>query len=908
MNVNKKNRTPALATWLANRLLKSSLHEELLGDLEEIYLERVSENGKLYARIKYWLDMLHMLIGFSSLNPFKTDSAMYKHYLIIAQRNLWRNKVYSLINILSLGIGMSVCLLIAAYVYFEFSHDRYHDNFENTYRVILENTNAANEKGSSPYTTYAFAEAAKAEIPEIDSFTRVYQPDESALVTNPETEKTISQNAESFLFADKNFLERFNFPLKSGTPESVQNGMYDMVITEEIAEKYFGKKNPLGKNLRIDGGNSAGNYTVTGVLKKLPLNSHLKFDFLIPISNFWNQGNGGSAKRYGGWERQWYGTYFTLGTTASPKTVSAKLDEVLLKYEGEVLSENRGIEKTTLQNLGDIHLASDKYTVPDYAANKGNLLNVQIFIIIAIFILFTAWFNYINLSTARSMHRAKEVGIRKSIGAHKKQLATQFLTESLLVNLIAAMLAFSLAFVVLPLLNTSIGIELDYGLFETPFFWLSFTTAVISGSLLSGLYPTLVLTSLGPIGALGGGKMTSLGNLSLRKGLIAFQFVASLLLIAGTFLVYKQVTFMKNQELGMDMEKVVVLKGPTIISDMPEVTDGTNMDQIRTAQAFTKAIFDSFKGELVAHSAISAVTGSRAIPGMSQSISRNDIRKMGQPASAGKYGRSFPVGPGFVEMYGFKLLAGASFSEHTTKDGHVIVNEEALNSYGLGSPQDALQQKIMMGSSPKTIIGVVKNFHWQSLRDQHTPYILRSGGGINSFISVKINTSDIAGSLGHIKKKYASFYPGNPLDYFFMDDAFDRQYREDVQFGNLFLGFSILTIFIACIGLFALVSYSANLKTKEIGIRKVLGAGTGNLMLLLSKEYIVMLGIAVVISIPAIVFLGKSWLSNYAFRIELGIDTIIAPVLVLLLISIVTVSRQTYTSANTDPVKALRPD
>ena len=239
---NKKNGTPALANWLASKFLKKAHHEEFLGDLEEIYWDRLSSSGKRYARIKYWLDMLHILIGFSILNPFKTNAAMYKHYLIIAKRNLWRNKVYSLINILSLGIGMGVCLLISAYVYFEFSYDRFHNDLDNTYRVVIGETKDGDEKSSAPYTSFAFAETAKAEIPEIESFTRVFQADESAVVTNPGTEKTIGEDATSFLFVDKSFLDRFNFPLKAGTRESVLNGLYDIVITEEMAEKYFGRE------------------------------------------------------------------------------------------------------------------------------------------------------------------------------------------------------------------------------------------------------------------------------------------------------------------------------------------------------------------------------------------------------------------------------------------------------------------------------------------------------------------------------------------------------------------------------------------------------------------------------------------------------------------------------------------
>ena len=449
----------------------------------------------------------------------------------------------------------------------------------------------------------------------------------------------------------------------------------------------------MGKGLRIDGGNSPGDYTVTGILENIPLNNHLQFDFLLPLENFWKIGNRGSVNRYGGWERKWYGTYFTVGGTSDLAVVSEKLDALFLRYKGEVISENRGVEKTVLQPLADIHLKSGTYTVPDYAANKGNLLNVRIFALIALFILFTAWFNYINLSTTRSMQRAKEVGIRKSIGAQKRQLVRQFLTESLLVNLTAALLALGFALSTLPLLGSVIGKELDYGLFNSTVFWGSFLAIVILGSILSGLYPAFILSSFRPINALGGGKLASLGNLSLRKGLIAFQFVTSLLLIAGTFLVYKQVTFMKSQELGMDIEKILVLKGPTIIPDVPEVTDGTDMEQIRASQAFGKTTFDAFRKELEAHSSIGSVTGSRAVPGMSRNISRQDIRKMGEPESAGKYGKSFPIGPGFVETYGLELLAGRSFSEDMAKDEYVIVNQEALNAYDLGLPAGCITGK-----------------------------------------------------------------------------------------------------------------------------------------------------------------------------------------------------------------------
>ncbi|RKN77969.1 ABC transporter permease [Ulvibacterium marinum] len=908
MRQKEENNTPALANWLASKFLKKTQHEEFLGDLEEIYRERVSRNGKFYARMKYWLDMFHILIGFSVLNPFKTDSAMYGHYLIIAKRNLWRNKVYSAINIFGLATGMGICLLICQYVYFESGYDKFHRNFENIFRVLIHENRNGTDQGTSPYATYMFGEAAKDEIPEIEDFVRVLKANESAVVSHPRSGRPVNENASNFLFADESFLEVFDFPLKSGAKESALNGMGSIVITQKTSEKYFGSDDPIGSTLEINGGNLPGNYIVTGVLKELPLNSQFQFDFLLPLENFWKNGNGGSVNRYGGWIREMFATYFTISESGDVPLISSKLDELFLKYRGRENADQQVVEKTRLQPIGDVHLKSESYASIDFVSNKGSLKDVRIFSLVAFFVLFIAWVNYINLSTARSMQRAREVGVRKSIGAFRRQLIGQFLVESTLINIVAAFLAIGIAFLALPLLGRIVGKELQLSLLWIPMFWGIFFAIVLIGSFLSGLYPAFILSGFKPISMLGTAKTVQAGNTTLRKGLITFQFLTSLILISGTYLVYKQITYMKNQELGMNIEKVLVLKGPKIIKDSPKVIDGTDMNQIRAFNEFSRSTFRTFRDEVSTDRSISKVAGSYSLPGRVDFIPISDNRKLGLPESAGRYGRLAFASLDFLETFGFELMAGSTFTKEMSEEEYVIINEEAVRSFGFGSARDAVGEKLISGGIPVTVIGVVKDFHWESLREPDAPYIFSFTDSTPPYISFRMDLSDIHASLEHIERVYDLFYPGNPFDYFFLEEDFNRQYQADVRFGNLFLAFTILGILIACIGLFALVSYSATLRMKEIGVRKVLGAGTGNLMMLLSKEYLVLLLWATVLAIPIILYTSKEWLEGYAFRTSIGFDLLLIPASILLVISIVTVSRQTYSAATLNPVKALKMD
>lgn len=364
---------------------------------------------------------------------------------------------------------------------------------------------------------------------------------------------------------------------------------------------------------------------------------------------------------------------------------------------------------------------------------------------------------------------------------------------------------------------------------------------------------------------------------------------------------------MKSQDLGMDIEKVLVIKGPKEIPNSPEVTDGRDMVQIRAANAFSRSAFQAFRNQVAQHHSVVTVTGSKMVPGQYAYDFLPSIRKFGDPPDKGQNGRMTSIGLDFIDTYGLDLIAGASFTEDMWDDRAALINEEAVRVYELGSPEEAIGQQLLSeGGGSVTIAGVVKNFHWESLENSHAPYIFRFVGSIPLYISLKINITDIPSSLGYIKSTYESAFPGNPFEYFFLEEAFNRQYQADLQFGNLLFLFTLLAIFIACIGLFALISYASSRRTKEIGIRKVLGATTRQLMLLLSREYFLLMVIAIALTIPVILYGAGLWLENFAFKTELGWDLFLLPAIGLVLIALATISFRAYSAATINPVESLR--
>ena len=814
---------------------------------------------------------------------------MILHYFKIAVRNLLRDKFFSLINILGLAVGMGVCLLIYQYIHFELSYDRFHVNAQNTYRVTQTIIQNGEETGEKVYATYALGPRSKEMVPEIESFVRIHLQEEGPVVINPENNAMFQE--DNVWHVDDSFLQMFDFQLKYGDRGSALKEKYQLVITEQAATKYFGDSDPVGKTLKFSLGSLSGDFVVKGVLKTLPTNSHLQFDFLLPIKHLLE--NSSQYKETSGWGWNNFVTYITINEATDPDMLCEKFDRVINTHVGERLAKSNKKLKTGLQPLVDIHLKS-KYKM-DIARNNGNMQDVRFFSIIAIFILFMAWVNYINLSTARSILRAKEVGIRKAIGALRKQLIGQFMMGSFLINFMAAMLAVGLALLLLPTLNSIIGKEIPFNALQNPEFWGWFSIIIILGTILSGLYPALVLSAFRPVSMLKSNKVWGRKGFSLRKGLIVFQFLISVLLISGTYLVYKQITFMKNKDLGIDMEKILVLNGPRVV-----------LETLQTEGATLGSKYQVFKNKATGHYSVSSVSAIGTIPGKGY-MWNGDIRRLGEPQESGRKGNMVIVDTDFTSTYEFEFLAGEKVKEDILDDKWVIINEQGVKVFGLGSPEDALHEHLINNvGDTLEVAGVVKNVHWSSLRDAHTPILFVLNNEYGAYFSIKMALWNIPETMAHLESAFHAVFPNDPFHYFFLDDDFNRQYQSDLQFGNLFSAFAILAIFIATLGLFALVSFSATLRVKEIGIRKVLGAGIPGLMILLSREYIILLLTANLIAVPVILSGSKAWLDNYAFRIGIGFELFLVPALVLIVISLLTVTYRTYATANANLIKSLR--
>lgn len=882
----KTSNPPLLGTYLLKRIYGDELYEEISGDFIEVFRERQKKYGNFSASLRYILDALLSIrnIDLKSQNSTRTNNntAMITNYIKMALRVLQKHPTNSLINTLGLAVGMGICLMIYQYIYFESSFDNFHSDVENTYRITKNYSRNGEDEGTGVYSNYGLGISVKQDVPEVKEYVRIHPQYGGAVLTNPEHNQPYKE--DDMLFVDPAFLRVFDFRLVSGSTESALGANQNIVITEQMAIKYFGDNDPMGKSLRVDGGWAAGNFTVTGVLERLPGNSHLQFDFLMPINILLQEHR--QYKDTDGWGWNNFVTYVTLDKSADLGIVASKFDTVIYTYDVD-LAESSTTVSIVFQPVTDIHLKSDFSGDP--STNNGSMRDVRIFSIIAIIILIIAWVNYINLSTARAMYRAKEVGVRKSIGAFRGQLVSQFMVESCLVNFLAAGLAVGIAYLLMPILNDIIGKQLEMSLLKDVTFWAVFLAVTITGSLLSGLYPAFILSAFKPASMLGSVKKVAKGGINLRRGLIVFQFLTSILLISGTYLVYNQISYMKSQELGIDMEKILVLNGPEV-----HVNRETAAEKMKT-----------FKNEVAAHHSILTVTGSGAIPGKGYNW-RTGMWKFGQSEDDSQSGNIVFTDHNFINTYDFEFLAGRSFTEMASEENGFVINEKSLSVFGLGTPEEAIQQKLVVGGwDTVRVIGVIKDFHWNSLKDEHSPYLF-SHSTSTDFLSFKVDLSNIPETIAHIENTYNEVFPNNPFNYFFLDDEFNNQYQADLQFGNLFTSFSILAIFISCLGLFGLVAFSANSRIKEIGIRKALGAEVSNLMFLLSKEYLILLLIANVLAIPVIAFWSRSWLDDYAYKINLGIELFVLPGLILVVISLITVSYKTYVAAKSNPVIALK--
>ena len=791
---------------------------------------------------------------------------MIKNYLKIAFRNLWRHRVFSLINILGLTVGMTACFLIFMYVRFELSYDTFHTKSDRIYRVVADiktPTETMNTSGPSwavaPHIT---------ELPEVEAAVRVLS--DNILFRKDD----IKFNESNALWADSAFFTLFDFKLLKGDPRKALSEPFSIVLSETSAKKYFGNADPMGQTILITGEEGRPG-KVTGVMQDIPENSQIRGDVIVSMTTI-------TKKFAEGIDNQWgnYGpfAYVLLKPNVSAATFQGKLPAFLEKWNGKEMKEHEMFPTLFLEPMKDVYLHSDR----DGQA-RGNANNVYIFSIIAVFIIVIACINFVNLTTARSSERAKEVGIRKVSGAQRSQLAGQFIGESLLISSIAFILTLALAALLRSSFNQLAGKIISPGIFSNVNYLLLLLGTALGIGLLAGLYPALLLSSFKPVVVLKGRFATGTKGNLLRKGLVITQFTISTALIIATIVVYTQMQYMRNRDLGFKKDHVLVID--------------TNNDKGRNA----------LKQAVSGMRNVKAVSLSGSVPGSGNPGAYSEIENIKgnlQVANLDLYFVDFD----YIPLYDIKLAAGRAFngSYKTDTTQAMILNEAAVKMFGYSSAEDAIGKRFKQWGREGKIIGVIKDFHFRSLQQPIKPLSMRIEPDRMQYLSVNLSAADLPVTLAAIEKEYKTLIPNRPYSFYFMDEFFNRQYESEEQFGKLFLNFSVLAIFISCMGLLGLALYSTVQRTKEIGIRKVLGASVSNVSVLLSKEFIKLVLIAMVIASPVAYYFMHKWLEDFAYRVPISWWIFVVAGLAALLIALITVSFQAIRAAVANPVKSLR--
>lgn len=803
---------------------------------------------------------------------------MLKNYIKIALRNLRKNPTYSFINIGGLTISIVCCLFIFQFVAFEYSFDGFNEDEATLYRV-----NQVTVEGGDPFPTtgYAMGPALAQEVPEVRHFTRLHPEYNNAIVTNPvQPDKTFEE--ENVYYADSSFSQMFTYPIVSGDRENALKEPGTVLLSETAAQKYFGEENPIGKTLDVTGW-VKGTYRVDGIFRDVPANSHLQFDILLPMADLLQRSYNNPRDA---WNWQNFITYVHLLPNAEPQIIEQKFTEVLRRHMREAFGDDDISTTVDIQPLRDIHLNED---IVAPKAVMGSYRTVYFFMVIGIITLLIALINYINLTTARSLKRAGEVGVRKAIGAQKRQLAVQFLFESAITILIASALAFFLAEMLLPVVNNIAGTHLTNSMWAQVDFWAVFIGLFTLVTFLAGLYPAFVLSSFKPTQVLKGktGTSTSAG-LMLRRGLVVFQFTTAIVLLAGTIIVYNQLDHMRTMDLGINLEQIITVPTPRVL---PENTHRASA-------------VETFKQELTRISTVRQTATSSSVPGRGygfETLVGSERDPSVKVSAAGTH-----VDSDFVRLYGLELIAGDGFRGITLpipdeEPRPVIATEATIRAIGFDTPEEAQGNEALTGR----IVGVFKDFNWSSAHEEqaNTFFVLSQG---LQYISIKVDTQQLSQTISSIEEIYKQLFPGNPFQYSFVDEEFDRQYHNDQQFARLFTVFAGLAIAIACLGLFGLATFTAEQRTKEIGVRKVLGASVANIVSLMSKDFIVLVLVGFVVAVPVSWYVMSQWLQNFAYRIEIGPGIFAIAGVAALLIAMATVSWQSIKAALMNPVNSLR--
>lgn len=804
---------------------------------------------------------------------------MIKNYFKTAWRNLWKNKTFSAINIFGLSIGIAAFLLIINYLRFEYSYDDAHANKDRIFRVPMIVAEKGGKEQTFAFTYPAVAPAMKKDFPEVEEAARFRR--QGGIVKHGE-QKIIE--AGTLYYADPALFNIFSFHFIKGNAATAFTELNDAVITAETAKKYFGEEDPIGKPLHY----SNEDYIVKAVLEDLPANSHIRFNILLNYNKYIQLTNG-DANTSWGWSD--FYTYILLKPGADAKALEAKLPAFAERYMGDDMKKSGYINTFKLQPLKDIHLRS-KY---DYEmAGNGNLYYLKYLGIAALFILFIAWINYVNLSTARSLDRSKEVGIRKVVGARKFQLIRQFLAESLFLNTIAIVIGILIFRLTLAPFSNLVQKDISSLLVSDWRFWVFAIVLFLLGTLLAAFYPAFVLSSFQPIYSIktsAGASGLKGGRNVLRKSLVVLQFVAAIVLITGAIGFYRQLDYMQTRDLGVNIKQTLV------------VQQSGNQDS-----SFIPA-YTSFINDMEANPAIQSVTTSTAVPGGEVGNSSDYTLKN---STSGKRCRNFGIDNKFIDAYGLKIIAGRGITTDkplvdTNVIANILVNETAAKIFGFNNPADMVGQEIDGSGFHCKVIGVVKDYHQESLQNSFDPIIFypEEERNLGNF-SLKLNTTDLPEVMDFVKQKWTARFPESPYRFFFLDERFNAQYANDQLFATVLWLFTGIAIVIACLGLVGLSLFTIAKRNKEISIRKVLGASLFQITSLITKDYLKLVLLAAVFALPVAYMLVNNWLNDYAFHVSIGWWFFLLPIVMIVGIALMTVLYQSLRAAVANPVKSLR--
>jgi len=806
---------------------------------------------------------------------------MLYNYFKIAFRSLMKNPVFSFINIAGLSLGIAAFILILQYISFEASVNKFHKNLPDIYRVI----NESEEGDVWDYTPPVLASLAKQQFGEIDKFCRVAENVGNGFVTFKEGEELRSFKETSVGFVDGSFFEMFSFTIEQGNALTLKNSG-TVALSTTTAKKYFNDQNPIGKVLTIKNEFGENLFTVTAIFKDFPENSDLKFNILLALETLANPANLHGSD----WANlEGTSSYLTTYLKLQPKTEVVFFENKINEYKKRIQPDDETTVR--LQSLKTVHLAA---SLDDYYPHSGNLGFIYLLSAVALLILIIAWFNYVNLSTAGALKRAKEVGVRKVVGANRFQLMGQFLGESSLLNLIGFFLAFVLVNLSQGFFNQIIGKQLSLASLAESSFWVLGLLFLLIGSIASGAYTAFALSSFSPAQTLKGVFSKSVCGVALRKTLVVFQFSISIILIASTFILFKQLRYMQTEELGMNVKQLLVINGPQLGQD------STYLQRK-----------ESFKNELGQTNFIEKYSASASVPTEGYNYSTSGITRLNPLPEDSKLNYSIAyIDNSFFSTYEIPFVAGQNFSlEDCSKKwqdtDRIILNERAVLQLGFASAEEAVDQRITWNEKQYEIKGVIKDYHHLSLRQSISPIVfvpqLPSG-----FFTVKLQTLNIQDNIVHLEKIYKEYFPGNPFEFFFVDDNYNRQYQTEEQYTQLFTSASFLAIFIACLGLLGLAMFTVEQRTKEIGIRKILGASVSQITSLLSKDLLMLIIISILIATPIAWWAMDNWLQEFAYKTEITIWIFLTTGLITMLIAIMTVSSQAIKVAISNPVDSLR--